>query len=720
MRELVLVGAGHTHVQVLKMAAMEPLDARITLVVDDPVAVYSGMVPGLVAGRYAPHELEIDARPLAKRAGVRVIHARATRVDTESRCIHVEGRPPIRYDVASLNIGSTVAGLELAGVREHAVPTRPIRVLVDAVEARMQATGPTPDVVIVGAGAGGVELAFCVEQRLRELGRVPRVTLAHRGAHPLEGQHTRVQGRVEDAATRRGIRLAPHTEVTAVTATSVETTAGSLPSDLTVWVTGAAAHGVLRDSGLPVDARGFVFVGDDLRVEGHPDLFAAGDCAVLRSWPGIPKAGVYAVREGPVLLANLRAHLAGRPLAPYRPQRDFFGILNLGDGTAIGTKWGVAVEGGWVMEHKDRIDRRFMRMFQVLEPDGRVASDFDRPMSAMEGEMVCGGCAAKVAARPLQRALSRLPPVVDPDVAVGPEDADDVVAWRDGGRLVVQNVDAFSAFTDDPWVVGRVAAHNATSDVWAKGLAPRFAMATVQIPTDDDHEETLFQVMAGLRASLDPEGIALLGGHTTLGEKLVVGLVVTAIADELPWRNRGARPGDTLVLTRRLGTGVLFHADMAGRAPGRAVDAVLNTMLRGNRLASELARGQAVHACTDVTGFGLAGHLAEVVRGSGCGAVLELAALPAFPAVEGLLAQGERSTFHEQNRELLKVVAAKGDAARHPRFELLFDPQTAGGLLFATPDPDGLIAALEAGGDTAWRIGVCTEPHESGAVFEVV
>jgi selenide,water dikinase len=715
MKDLVLIGAGHTHVQVLKRAAMEPLDARITLIVDRPEAVYSGMVPGLVAGDYHPHELTIDAHPLARRAGVRVVHARATRIDPTTQEIQVAGRPPIRYDLASLNIGSTVAGRDQPGVREHAVATRPIHRLVSGLEARIEELGPRPSVAVVGAGAGGVELAFCLDARLRALGRSPTVHLLYRSDRPLPGQHDRVRRRVVALATGRGIRLHPETSVEAVTADGVVLEADTLAADLVVWVTGAAGLPFARESGLPTDDRGFVWIDDTLQVEGHPTLFAAGDCAVLRSWPGIPKAGVYAVRQGPVLDANLRAALAGEPLSPYRPQRDFFSILNLGDGTALGAKWGLANHSGPMFAWKDWIDRRFMTRFQVLDDQGAPTPAF-ATMGGMEGEMVCGGCAAKVAQQPLERALSRLEPVQDDRIVLGPAEADDVVAWREEGRLTVQNVDAFRAPLDDPWWVGRIAAHNATSDLWAKAVRPAFAMALVQIPFDADPEDTLFQVMAGLRHSLDADGIPLLGGHTTLGDALSVGLAVTGHPARIPWTLAGARPGDGLVLTRPLGTGVLFHADMAGRLPGPALATLLESLGRGNRRASELARPHPIHAATDVTGFGLAGHLVELLRASGVAATVALDQVPLHPEVERLLTAGERSTFHDANRVHLKTMVVRTDRVA---VEALFDPQTAGGLLFATPQPDRLVDALREGGETAWVIGSVTEARDDHAWMEV-
>lgn len=708
---VVLVGGGHTHVQVLRRHAMKPFAAELTLVVDDPVAVYSGMVPGLVAGQYQRAELEIDVRALARRAGVRVLVARATRVDAAGKQVHLEGRPPLRYDLASLNIGSTVAGLDVPGVREHTLPTRPIQRLVEQLEARL-ATLPDPcRIVVVGAGAGGVELAFCLEQRLRDEGRQPHVTLAFGSERVLSNLHPRISRRIEAAATKRSIALRPSFRVTEVRADGVLADDAHLPADLVVWVTGAAGLGLGAASGLPVDTRGYIQVDDTLRVT--PELFAVGDCAVPQSWPHIPKAGVYAVREGPVLIDNLERLLAGRTPQPYRPQRDFFGIFNLGDGTAVGAKWGIPIAGRWVMWWKDRIDRAFMERFQVLGPDG-PAEAFLKGMPPMpELEMVCGGCAAKVGQDALSRALARLEPApAAPGVVLGLQEADDAVAFEADGVTWVQNVDAFPAFVDDPWLVGKVAAHNANSDLYAKGVDPTWALASVQIPQHADEESTLFQVMSGIREVLDAEGITLLGGHTLVGEKLVVGLTVTGRATGPLWTITRAVPGDTVLLTRPLGSGVLLHADMAGRARGPHVRALLQAMAQGSRAASHALRGQPVHAVTDVTGFGLAGHLAEVAQASGVSIEIDLACLPAADGALALLDAGERSTFHPSNRSLVRALRAEADG---PRLELCFDPQTAGGLVITTPDPAAIREALAAADVPCWTVGQVAPPRSDSA-----
>jgi selenide,water dikinase len=700
---------------------------RITLIVDRPEAVYSGMVPGFVAGDYAASELEIDAVPLARRAGARIVLAPAVRVDATARRIEVEGRPSVAYDVASLDIGATVRGLELPGVRDHALATRPIRAFVDALDARLAGLREReePRVVVVGGGAAGAELALTANARLRAGGVAARVTLVSKGARLLEGYAPAVGSTLERELAARGVAVRLGTAVRAVTAEHVELDDGSEPADRVIWAAGAAAHPLARVSDLPCDDAGFVFVDPTLQVRGHPELFAGGDCASLAWAPWVSKAGVFAVREGPILDANLRAKLRGRPLRRYRPQRDFLTLINFGDREALGAKWGRVWTGRSVWRLKDWIDRRFMRRFQVLREDARDAPHFPTPEAMGMEEMACGGCAAKLGHRPLARALDRLtasPPDASVRVGLGaPDDA----AWLElpKGDSILASIDAFRGFVDDPWLVGRAAAVNAASDVLAKGGRPRHALALVTVAEEDPtrSEECLFQVLSGIRAALDPLGVSLVGGHTTVGPDLFVGLSITGDPPEAPLLLDGAREGDALVLTKPLGTGVLLAADMQGRAPGSWVVSAHRSILRDNAAAARIAVEHAAHAATDVSGFGLAGHLTEMLRASGVAARLTLPALPALDGALALLDAGLRSTFHAQNREGHRGVA--GSFARcRSQFELLFDPQTCGGLLLCVParETEGVVRALQAAGDRrAARIGEVTALRSDGAAFEV-
>lgn len=738
-RDLLLIGAGHAHVQVLRSLLMQGVPGcRVTLVVDQPVAVYSGMVPGLVAGQYRAEALEIDPLPLARRAGARVVFGRVTRIDAKARRIHVAGRPALKYDVASINIGSTVMGLELPGIAAHALSTRPIgrftgRIAEVDAAARKLGGARAFRIVIAGGGAGGVELACCFDARLKAMGVQTHITMVHAGTQLLPGYGHSIGARVERALAQRNVRLVTQRKVASAHADRVMLDDGTeLECDALVWATGAAAHALLKDSALPIDACGFVRTRATLQVAGHDNLFAVGDCAALEDHPDTPKAGVYAVREGPYLAGNLRAFFAGQALRRYRPQADFLTLLNLGDGTAIGVKKGFSFEGRWVMRWKDRIDRKFMRGFQLLEADGSDGPAVQMLPAMPAGmDMVCGGCAAKLGQSALERALARLDaPPAAPEVVLGLEEADDVAAYRiDGGGLMVVSVDFFRGFTDDPYLVGRIAAGNALSDLDAKGVAPRWAQALVAIPLAADEqegEEVLFQVLAGARAVFDARGVRLLGGHTSKSMDLEVGFSVQGLVVErggvaLARRRGELAPGQKLVLTRALGTGVLFHADMAGRARGPWIEAALASMLRGNGDARTVAG--AANAATDVTGFGLAGHLVSMLGGGTVSARIHLQSLPALPGALALLARGERSTFHPENARMARALAVEPAIKGDPRLDLIYDPQTAGGLLLAFADsqvPQALAQLRAAGYGEAAVIGEITAARPDGAAAEIV
>ncbi|HEY7696873.1 MAG TPA: FAD-dependent oxidoreductase, partial [Vicinamibacteria bacterium] len=493
--DLVLVGGGHSHVQVLRRFGMAPRDdVRLTLIVDKPIAVYSGMVPGYVAGQYRREELEIDVVPLARRAGARVVLSPAVGVDAAAKRIRLADRPPLRYDIASFDVGSTVAGLDLPGVRQYALPTRPIVELVERIDAlaarvRNRTAGSPFRIVVVGGGAGGVEIAFTLWHRV-DAGRDREVelTLVHGWPEVLAGYPRTLVDRVHRNAARRGIRIQGNRRVVEAREDAVVFEGGdSIPADALLWVTGAWSHPLFSDSGLPTERRGFVRTRSTLQVEAFDDLFAVGDCATMTDFPETPKAGVYAVRQGPFLYENLVASLEGRPLTSYRPQSDFLTLLNLGDDSALGAKWGRSFEGEWVMRLKDWIDRRFMKRFQVLRAEGVLTEEFQGiPEMSAGMEILCGGCAAKVGQSVLERALLRLPDVAnDPTVKLGLDRPDDASAFETpGGDLVVSSIDAFRAFVDDPYLVGKVAALNSLSDIHAKGAAPRYALALVAVPKD--------------------------------------------------------------------------------------------------------------------------------------------------------------------------------------------------------------------------------------------
>ena len=740
---VVLVGGGHSHVQVLRRMMMRPWpEARVTVVLDTPVAVYSGMVPGFVAGQYRASELEIDVVPLARLAGADVVLTPAVGVDPPERRIRLAGRAPLAYDFVSFDIGSTVAGLDLPGVRERARATRPISRLVREIGTLSasflaHAADRPFEVVVAGGGAGGIELAFTVRERLRAAARRAgierplRITLLQALPEILPGFPPSLAVRARRNAAARGISIRTGAWVAAAEDGGVRLESGEVvPADSLIWAVGAGSLDVFRDSGLSLHEHGFVLTRPTLQTLGDDRIFAVGDCATLEDWPATPKAGVYAVRQGPFIADNLRRAVAGRPLRRYRPQPDFLTLLNLGDGRALGAKWGISFEGRWVMDLKDRIDRKFMRKFQVLDDGGGTTGEFSRmDRTAMEA-MVCGGCAAKAGQTTLDRALGRLRDELGAgagatggSVRLGLDQSDDAAAFATPrGDVVVSSVDWFKAFSGDHWLNGKVAAANALSDLFATGAAPRYAMALVNLPEDETPEagaETLYQLLAGARSLLDEHGVALLGGHTTVGPELTAGFSVEGhpIGDRLLTLD-GLEAGDGLYLTKRLGSGVVLRGVMLGQGRGEWLQAASAQMVCPNGKAARAAVAAGLCAATDVTGFGLMNHLAEMLRASAVSAELDVSALPALPGAEELLGSGLRSTAHEANRQIAKAVRIEAEASAHPRLELLFDPQTAGGFLAGVPEArsDDFLSRLRETNVEAVRIGTVVPRPDDGAV----
>jgi selenide,water dikinase len=327
------------------------------------------MVPGFVAGQYSKDELVIDVYQLAQRANARMVIGRVVRVDPESQKILLENGEEIFYDVASFDIGSTVAGLDVVGVKEYAVPTRPIGQLCHHIEEVIKKVSlgniqKSIRILVVGGGAGGVELSFTLEKRLGSFDFPADVTMIEKSEELLLDYSKSIRRRILSHLDRRGIEVILNSEVREVLSDSIILKNGqSLDFDLLIWVTGPWSQEIFKESGFLTDARGFVLTRPTLQFEEYDNLFGVGDCATLSEAPLTPKAGVYAVRQGPYLTYNLYRWLEGSSLKNYHPQGDFLTLLNLGNGRAVGGKWGCSIEGRWVMKLKDHIDRKFVADF---------------------------------------------------------------------------------------------------------------------------------------------------------------------------------------------------------------------------------------------------------------------------------------------------------------------------------------------------------------------
>lgn len=353
---LLLLGGGHAHVQVLDALARHPLPGlQATLVTPYARQMYSGMVPGLLAGHYDAAQCAIPLAPLAAAAGVDLRLARAVALHAEARQVTLDDGQRLGYELLSIDTGPETDVDSLPGARAHGLAVRPIEALWQRMQALPAEAGP---LLVVGGGAAGFELAMALAHARRGQAQVALVA----GTEPLAGLGAAVQRRAVRALAALGVRLHRQAAV-ALAADHVQLQDGThLPCALPLLALGAAAPRWLAGSGLALDARGFVATGSTLQSRSHPNVFAAGDVATRSDAPH-PKSGVYAVRAGPPLAANLRAWLQGAPLQTYAPQRRTLYLLSCGGRRAIASWGGLSAEGAWVWRWKDRIDRAFVARY---------------------------------------------------------------------------------------------------------------------------------------------------------------------------------------------------------------------------------------------------------------------------------------------------------------------------------------------------------------------
>ena len=714
LRHLVLLGGGHAHIGVLRMLGMHPEpDLKVTLVSPSRETPYSGLLPGVVGGHSPEQDLYIDLGRLCQFAGADLVLATATAIDPGGSEIELRNRPNLAYDYLSIDVGIEPALTDLAEFDEALVPVKPISGFMARFNLVYEQYRGGGAFASVGAGAAGLELAFALNHRLgikAEKNGLPKpvLYLCQAAAELLPEAPPRLRAKAKNALAAQGIQFQPQFRAVRQGAGQLASASGAvLEVDQVFWATGAAPQAFLQNSDLAGTPSGYIAVNAQLQSVSHPNVFAVGDAADMVE-QARPKAGVYAVRQAPILFKNLVRMHRGQSLLRFKPQQRVLSLISLGEQTALGYKgpfWGW---GRSLWRLKRRIDYKFLDSFKNLP--------LMTPPSVSNGEaldpnMQCRGCGAKVASSILSEVLSEL----DPDGGRVLDDS--AVLTPPAGELMIQSVDAFRPIIDDPYVLAKIAVVHAVSDIYAMGgrVGPIMVNLTLPYGSESITRSLLQQVMAGVLSQTKAEGGQLVGGHTAEGLELNITVSVTGWAppDHIK-TSRGTQLDDHLVLTKALGTGTLFAASMRGQAAPSWISHAVAMMLQSNRPAGALIAAPSVHAVTDVTGFGLAGHLQGMLA-AGQGVDLILPHLPVLNgALTSLSELGVYSTAHDKNQRAATLVRTQdfSDPELLARQSLLFDPQTSGGLLISVaPDASqDLVARLKASGfDQAAVIGRITD-----------
>lgn len=713
-RNIVLLGIGHTNAHVVRMWGMQPLaDTALTCISDYPVATYSGMLPAVLAGQQSPEDMQIDLVKLCGSVGARLITDQVTTIDTDRRQIHFTERPPVPFDVLSIGLGSvpTVTGVQIEGA--SLLKIKPMQTFLDRLSTALQQISQRVSdreirIVVAGSGAAGIEIAFCLPPFIRtHTASDFCLSVVTRSDDILPGAGTSLRSRVRNELSRRQINVNTSSTIVRVSHDGLELNDETrLSSDLVIWATGAAAPSVLADFNLPRDSRGFLATNDTLQSTSLAPVFAVGDTGTIMGTE-LPKAGVYAVRQGPILWQNIQRMLARRRLISYTPQKSFLKLLNTGDGRAIGEWKGFSFAGRWVMNLKHRIDSRFMAMY-------RVSSKMSNAMA----EMQCRGCGCKLGGEVLESALHA-------GRTATSEPLDDAAVIDIGEGRIVASTDFFTSPVDDPYLAGRIAALHSASDVVAMGAEVRAALANVVVPEGPPRAQRqgLNDLLAGARREFQAMGADIVGGHTIVGTRWEIGFTVIGqpLSKSL-LRKQDLQSGDQLYLTRPLGVGVLLAAHMRHQCHAADYMLLIKTMLQSQRKIAATATQLGLTAGTDITGFGLIGHLVEMLDSSRKSATLDLAQIPLLPGVAEALDAGIESTLAPANRYVECRIHAAPDCRSRPEYKVLFDPQTCGGLLLGVPadrTDEFEQASSAAGVGIAVRIGKVEETVAGSPLIQV-
>ncbi|WP_299201091.1 selenide, water dikinase SelD [uncultured Amphritea sp.] len=715
-KHLIFIGGGHAHALALLMMAMnKPAGVRITLISNLVQTPYSGMLPGLIAGHYSFDQVHIDLGRFCRYAGIDFIEDTVTGIDPVARTVQCLNHPAFSYDLLSIDTGSTPDLSSIPGAAEFTIGVKPVKQLLDYWEDLQNRVMQGDDRVdfhigTVGGGASAVEVLLAMQYKLHKMLSKEQRRTSHLHFHIicgpqqiLTGHNNRVINRYLQVLKQRNIELHTNFRVDQVKQGRVISDSGeTIELDEIIWATSATGAEWPSHAGLECSDNGCIRVNDYLQSLSHPEIFAAGDIAEMINYPR-PKAGVFAVRQGAPLLHNLQAALAEQPLTRFKPQKQFLSLISTGDRYAVASRGPFSFAGAWVWRWKDRIDQKFMQRFSDLtQLPGQVPG---AELKIENPDMRCGGCGAKVGHSILNRVLKQLPAPPN-EIEIGLNRPDDAaVIDVPEGKLLVQSVDSFRQLVNDDFLFGQIAANHALGDIFAMGAEPHSAQAIVSLPhaSDEIIEQRLRHLLLGASKVFTECGIGLIGGHTSEGTELTLGFTINGLADRRQLLTKqGLQPGDRLIITKPLGTGTLFASDMRSQAQGRWISQALHHMLQSNYQASQIFTAAGAHACTDITGFGLLGHLHEMLDGTDLGARLWLEKLPAMDGALACLRAGLFSSLHTQNRKFEHSLLNLDEFNTDTAIELLFDPQTAGGLLAAVSSEkaDDVVAELQAAGYT--------------------
>ncbi len=696
---LVLIGGGHTNVLLIRKWLMSPKlmpEIPVSIISRDSNLVYSAMFPSVIAKSISLEESLIDIQSLAKNAKIAFIKAEVKDIDFNLKKIVLHNRPSINYSKLVLNFGSQT---RISPEFDNLVKTQiafPIKPFLKAYELIQKEdiydSGKELPFVIVGSGLAAIEVAYALRKRWRNR------------SLKLVCYTKKINNKIVKSLRNSNIGLVHN----------LDFDYGKI-----LLCTGNISPLWVKKKSLDLDRSGRIITNQNLKLRNFSGIFAAGDCAVIDSAKR-PASGIFAVKVLNSLVNNIKKDIEGQSLKKWFPQRFGLQIVNLfpqNNPTAFAIYRDLVFGPSFLIWFlKNRIDIDFIKKFRLKQKLMNKKEKFNS-MS------FCRGCAAKIPQVVLNKSLINAN--LD-NLATSPEDS--VEIYKNGDDIILQSIDGFPALLSDAWLNARITTMHACSDLWACGAKISSAQALISLPqVEKESQNYLFsQCLQGIKSSVEEQGGELIGGHTFESRSLVnkpyslgieIALTVQGVLKNgsKPWLKSGMKMGDILLMSRPLGVGIFFAAQMQNiNIQGNANLIMKNLMTSQQYLIDQIYLFQEqfgesfINAATDITGYGFMGHLKEMVESSNLSrkknnlesikVVLDLFAFRSYPGVFDLIRKGIKSTLFESNKEIIDAIFrenwndriisfSKEDSIDKEnlmdRMSLLLDPQTCGPLLIS-------------------------------------
>jgi selenide,water dikinase len=677
-KRLILLGGSLAHAQVLQSLHHNPRpDIAITLISDAPTSLFAGKLPEYLAGQCELKDLVIDWVQMCAQTGTRFLNAEVDGILAGKKLVSMKGRGSIAYDVLSIGLGGAPLfqgkGAELAlSLSRFEQAEKRLLEWTQAPQAQqknwageIQSSGPK--ISIVGGGAAGVELGFALGRYFRKRNFKPEMTIYESQSVVLPHHNWLTRRAIIKDLDKNKIRVKVNSQVAEIDGHSIRVAGGDPEtSDFTWLATGISALPLLKTSELELH-NGFVLVTDGLQSVSHPDVFSVGGSCWIEKQKRMLRSSSSTLKQGLVLAENLFSYLDQKRLSVYKPKKTSSLILPNGVGEAYYSYGLLHAQGPRVMKLKARRDARFLSRtrFEKKKPKRR----FHSPTPDIESNGV------PLSLQVLETEIRKIDFYQGSPVAPS--------------KYLIQNLATFQNFSSDPFLFGQTSAHGALLDLYAVGATPLSAQVVVSLPKHGSPSflvEDLQQILLGIASVFNPRKIFLMSAQAAWSEALGLSIVVNAFEDsDRLFQKKQLQVGDQIVLTKPLGTGTLLKAHSTQKLDGKSFQALTSTLLQSSEWASRLFKEVDGRSASSIKQMGLAGALEEMLELSGHGASLDVDHLPCIEGSKSWLTKTPADSHHA-NRESSKLMPEDlGTLRDKVEFDMLFDPQTCGGLILAVP-----------------------------------